>query len=165
MSHSIDIAFNVPQFVTIDGEKVAFPNLSVNEIATELAKIKAGRLAQARELAKEFNVGGIEGMKTIRDVMEWEPIINALWGEVAATKGAIDVLTRQLIKSGKTEEQVKVIINKIDHETLIETALAVCGYLPSEEEQAEAEKGKTKGKGKNSKKVVVEDETPGFRGQ
>lgn len=158
--NNLPITFNVPVKVTVDGEIIDFPRVSVYDIADECEKLKQAKITSTRKLIKEFPGTIQEQFALVRQVEDSDPIVNDLWADVATTKGSIRILTRQLKLSGKTDEQVKSILAKLSHETAIETALNLVGY----ETLTPEEKTKAKKTPKKSQKEI-EEEAPGFAGQ
>ena len=153
-------AFNSPVLLTIDGVEVSFPRLSPPEVAIECNRIKAGKISQARRLATEFGINGLDALKLVRQAEDEEPTVNALWIEVCAPQAALDVLVKSLKKSGKTEVEAKAILETIDTEKSIETALAVTGWKAPEEDDDATKKKIKKAADKAAKQT---EEAVGFK--
>ncbi len=133
-------AFGQPVLVALDDQPaITFPKLSVYEIAAECNRIKTANVAAVRKTLKECGVTGVEAMKMIRAAESEEPTVQALWAEAYAPATGVELLVKSLAKDGKSPDQAKEIISRLDPESLLKTALAVVGFIDKREETKEVD--------------------------
>jgi hypothetical protein len=135
---SLSRTLQINKTVEVNGDSHEFCLLDIYDIA----KIDEARKASLKTVAKaNANEAGLTKSDIYNIVMDIDArdfSLNEILGYVTTPKGASDTLERSLVKAGKTKDEAKAIIGKMENVDSINLAQQLM-LLPRKKEEAKIE--------------------------
>ncbi len=174
---SLTSSMQIARKETIGDVEVEFPRLTVSDLGSISADIVNERKNKAKQIAKDANyvmvsgqagIGPFELFSIMQEIEDKVPSVSELYSRAHTSSGAIYTIKVSLKKSGKNDEQIKVILDNMDAVETIDIAkdLITCRRIDKEELVSKKEESTSNAPDKSDVTPVKAVEAPaGFGDQ